>query len=364
MALETGILNLSGLNALWPTSTDPASLGDDHIRLIKDAVKKTFTGITGVVTATHTDLNKTSGMEAGATADQTGPEIKALYEVQPNAFTNAQFTTLATLNTKVAGIETGATADQTGAEIKSLYQAQGSAFTDAQFTKLAGIEAGATGDQTAAEILAAVLALDGPGSGLNADLLDGFNVSSTAGAASTIPLRDAQGYLNLGWINTISGATTTAATDYFVNTANDGFIRKKTLALVRAEVVAGNGMSAGNLGTPGAITAVSTDAVTATSHTHSLSAANVGVRMGQLSVGSVGTFAFLKKVSATTGSLAPGAAVAGSDLDYSGFNTFQTSNPWSGTISPAGTWEIQGAGTIGTGGAVNGAYQGVWLRVI
>lgn len=40
-------------------------------------------------------------------------------------------------------------------------------------TKLDGIEAGATGDQTAAEILTAIKTVDGAGSGLDADLLDG-----------------------------------------------------------------------------------------------------------------------------------------------------------------------------------------------
>lgn len=40
-------------------------------------------------------------------------------------------------------------------------------------TKLDGIESGATADQTAAEILTAIKTVDGAGSGLDADLLDG-----------------------------------------------------------------------------------------------------------------------------------------------------------------------------------------------
>lgn len=43
--------------------------------------------------------------------------------------------------TKLDAIEASATADQTGPEIKALYEVEASAFTDAQFTKLAGIEA-------------------------------------------------------------------------------------------------------------------------------------------------------------------------------------------------------------------------------
>ena len=104
-------------------------------------------------TNAFTDAEKTklTGIETGATADQTGAEIKTLYEAEANAFTDAQFT-------KLAGIETGATADQTGAEIKALYEAEANAFTDAQFTKLAGIETGATADQTGAEIKTALFA--------------------------------------------------------------------------------------------------------------------------------------------------------------------------------------------------------------
>lgn len=65
----------------------------------------------------------------------------------------------------------------------------------AGFTKLAGIETGATADQTAAEILAALLTVDGSGSGLDADLLDG----NSSAAFVTAALYDA---------NTILYATT------------------------------------------------------------------------------------------------------------------------------------------------------------
>ena len=59
-------------------------------------------------------------------------------------------------------------------------------FLTADETKLDGIEAGATADQSAAEILAALLTVDGAGSGLDADLLDGQSSAAfeTAGAAA------------------------------------------------------------------------------------------------------------------------------------------------------------------------------------
>lgn len=51
-------------------------------------------------------------------------------------------------------------------------------MTGADKTKLNGIETGATADQTAAEILTAVKSVDGSGSGLDADTLDGVHASS------------------------------------------------------------------------------------------------------------------------------------------------------------------------------------------
>ena len=56
---------------------------------------------------------------------------------------------VATDGTKLDGIEASATADQTGAQIKTAYEAETNAFTDAQFTKLGGIEASADVTDTA-----------------------------------------------------------------------------------------------------------------------------------------------------------------------------------------------------------------------
>ena len=115
-------------------------------------------------------------------------------------------------------------------------------------TKLNTIETGATADQTAAQILAKLKTVDVNGtSGVNAGTMDGIGLGSITrnNAANKVVRTQAQGYVNFGWINTTSGATTTASTDYYVNT-NDGFIRKKTLANVRAEVIGGS--AAGSVG--------------------------------------------------------------------------------------------------------------------
>ena len=92
---------------------------------------------------------KLAGIEASATADQTGAEIKVAYEAEAdtNAFTDAD-------HTKLDGIESGATADQTNAEIRTAVEAatDSNVFTDADHSKLNGIEASATADQTSADI--------------------------------------------------------------------------------------------------------------------------------------------------------------------------------------------------------------------
>lgn len=59
-------------------------------------------------------------------------------------------------------------------------------------TKLDAIEAAATADQSAAEILTAIKTVDGAGSELDADLLDGLNQTAAA-TADTIMRRDAAG---------------------------------------------------------------------------------------------------------------------------------------------------------------------------
>lgn len=61
MGLES-VTYISDLNANNPTPTDLKSQGDDHLRNIKSALLATFPGVTGAVTATHTELNYVDGV--------------------------------------------------------------------------------------------------------------------------------------------------------------------------------------------------------------------------------------------------------------------------------------------------------------
>lgn len=64
---------------------------------------------------------------------------------------------------------------------------------------------------------------------LNADKLDGYHLSTTRNAANTVPVRDASGYLQLGWINTTSGDRGTTA-PLRIYASNDAYIRYYTPA--------------------------------------------------------------------------------------------------------------------------------------
>lgn len=73
MALETGTY-ISDLVVTNPTSSDPKSQGDDHLRLLKSTVKTTFPNVTGAVTPTHTELNYVDGVTSSI---QTQLDLKA-----------------------------------------------------------------------------------------------------------------------------------------------------------------------------------------------------------------------------------------------------------------------------------------------
>jgi hypothetical protein len=120
-------------------------------------------------------------------------------------------------------------------------------YTTAEKTKLSGIEAGATADQTAAQILTAVKTVDGSGSGLDADLLDGFN-SSQGESANTVAVRNASGYLFSSYFNGSGTFSTTGATSgmaRFTGTnGTDTYGRSYTAAAARTLLNVENGATA------------------------------------------------------------------------------------------------------------------------
>ena len=192
----------------------------ERIRINSDGLD-----VTGNITVSGTvdgrdvasDGSKLDGIESGATADQTAAEIRALVESasDSNVFTDADhsklngiaagatnvtntnqltngagFITATLTNEQVQDIVGGMVTGNTESGITVTYQdgdgtldfsvasQTDNNFTNADHSKLDGIEAGATADQTASEILTLIKTVDGSGSGLDADTLDGVSSGS------------------------------------------------------------------------------------------------------------------------------------------------------------------------------------------
>ena len=77
---------------------------------------------------------------------------------------------------------------------------------------------------------------DGSGSGLDADLLDGLHLhTGRNNEANKVVRTDGNGYAQMGWINTTSGATTNTINKIYAS--NDDYIRYVTPATFRAQVI-------------------------------------------------------------------------------------------------------------------------------
>jgi len=130
-------------------------LADHYSKVAADARYSTITYVDNTVSnlvdsapATLNTLNELAaalGDDASFSTTVTN-NIAAKLPLAGGALTGAVTTNstfdgrdVATDGTKLDGIEANATADQTGAQIKAAYQAETNAFTDAQFTKLAGV---------------------------------------------------------------------------------------------------------------------------------------------------------------------------------------------------------------------------------
>lgn len=86
MGLESATY-INGLVASNPTSSDNANQGDNHIRLIKSAVKATFPNLTGAVTLTQGDINGVpAALDARVRTDTNAQGLNATQQL--NARTN------------------------------------------------------------------------------------------------------------------------------------------------------------------------------------------------------------------------------------------------------------------------------------
>ena len=183
---------ISGSSVTFTSGNIPPS-GTGNIKFQRDtniSAKKVDFADGSVLTETDLDNNsdqilfaqqeitdKLSGIEEGATADQTNAEIKTAYEANSdtNAFTDA-------LQSKLNAIEASATADQTNAEIRAAVEAasDSNVFTDADHSKLNAIEASATADQTVSEIKSLIAGSPLDASHLAANSVDTSEIADDA----------------------------------------------------------------------------------------------------------------------------------------------------------------------------------------
>lgn len=124
MGLETGTY-ISDLVATNPTSSDPKSQGDDHLRLIKSTVKATFPNVSNAVTPTHTELNYVDGVTSAIQTqlDAKAPLSSPTLTGTPSAPTADVGTTgaqIATLDFVIATSLAGTLPGQTGNASKFL----------------------------------------------------------------------------------------------------------------------------------------------------------------------------------------------------------------------------------------------------
>lgn len=187
------VLTWDNANSYWA----PADAADGTTDLSYTASTRVISSSTGTdATLPHVVASGNSGLMTGADKAKLDG-IAAGAEV--NVATNLSYTA----STRVLASSTG-----TNATLPEVVAAGNSGLmTGADKTKLDGIESGATGDQTAAEILTAIKTVDGTGSGLDADTVDGIQASS---------------FLRSDAADVMSQATSDTATLRIVNTGGQG----------------------------------------------------------------------------------------------------------------------------------------------
>lgn len=197
------------------TSTQ-ASVNNSGRTYIQDVTLDGFGHVTGLTSATETVTDTT--YTAGAGLDLTGTTFS-----HTDTSSQGSLTALTGANV-VSDIDVDTYGHVTSMSTRAM------SLADLGYTG----ETNATADQTASEILTKIKTVDGSGSGLDSDNLDGRTWSSTRNAANTLVTRDSNGYTQLGWINTTSGATTSTINKIYAS--SDDYVRYITPATFRSQV--------------------------------------------------------------------------------------------------------------------------------
>jgi hypothetical protein len=205
MALESGNY-INDLAITNPTSSDPKSQGDDHLRLIKTVLKETLNGFTGAILVTATDTGTATGHVLTPSTALVGytPMLCLLYKA---AVTNTGALTVNVSGLGVRSIKTMAGADPTAGDIVAGYPML-LMYDGTNFVTLGGSEfLSKTGNQK----LTGNFTVDG-----NETVTGNELVTGTLGVTGKTTLNEA-----VGLTRTTGDNTTNLATTEFIKNATD-----------------------------------------------------------------------------------------------------------------------------------------------
>jgi hypothetical protein len=102
MPLESATY-IDGLNPSNPAGTDLVSAGDDHIRLLKSAIKATFPNLAAAVTVTAAEMNMLAGVSSNIQSQLAGKSNVGHSHAETDISDGAVFARLSA-NETIAGI--------------------------------------------------------------------------------------------------------------------------------------------------------------------------------------------------------------------------------------------------------------------
>jgi hypothetical protein len=210
MALESGNY-INDLVITNPTSSDPKSQGDDHLRLVKTILKETLNGFTGAILVTATDTGTATGHVLAPSTALVGytPMLCLLYRAN---ITNTGALTVNVSGLGVRSIKTMAGADPTAGDIVAGYPML-LMYDGTNFVTLGGSE---FLSKTGTQKLTGNFTVDGN------ELITG-----TLGVTGNTTLTGTLGVTGLTTLNAAVGLTRTAG-DNTVNIATTAFVTTST----------------------------------------------------------------------------------------------------------------------------------------
>ncbi len=248
-----------------PEETDMADFNkpissDQYLALLASIVENnqaTLQMLEGVTTLTNLPTNaKRWNASSNRFEKWTGTAwttLSSLYEIkvrnsdQLNGQTAAYYRNASNLNAgtlPAARFNDTAHGNRGGGSLHAVATTSASGFmSSTDKSKLNGIEAGATGDQTANEIRSLLLTVDGAGSGIDADLLDGLHGTSFLKVANNLSdlnnVATARSNLGLGGL-----ATKNEVTQADIATGSVGWPQiKSTFGTVSGYMSSGNSLA-------------------------------------------------------------------------------------------------------------------------